>query len=52
MKTELSCPICSSDLPFSGDERSGDEIFCTVCGAPLKLQGNLGDEDVEVEEDV
>ena len=23
------CPICNSDLPMGGDERQGEEIFCS-----------------------
>jgi hypothetical protein len=34
---DLSCPICNADLPLTGDERKGDEIFCTYCGAPCRL---------------
>ena len=34
---DLSCPICNADLPLNGDERKGDEIFCTYCGAPCRL---------------
>jgi len=34
---DLCCPICSADLPLNGDERKGDEIFCTYCGAPCRL---------------
>jgi hypothetical protein len=34
---DLSCPVCNADLPLTGDERAGDEIFCTYCGAPCRL---------------
>ena len=34
---DLSCPICSADLPLNGDEQKGDEIFCTYCGAACRL---------------
>jgi DNA-directed RNA polymerase subunit RPC12/RpoP len=34
---DLSCPTCSADLPLTGDEHVGDEIFCTYCGAPCRL---------------
>jgi DNA-directed RNA polymerase subunit RPC12/RpoP len=34
---DLSCPICNADLPLNGDERKGDEIFCTYCGSPSRL---------------
>jgi hypothetical protein len=34
---DVTCPVCSADLPLTGDERPGDEIFCTYCGAPCRL---------------
>ena len=37
---DLSCPICNADLPLNGDERKGDEIFCTYCGASCRLAVN------------
>jgi len=51
MATEVTCPICSADVPLGGDERKGDELFCSVCGAPPVLQGDYGDDKLEVEED-
>jgi hypothetical protein len=38
MTPELTCPVCSADLPLNGDEKRGDEIFCTFCGSPFRLQ--------------
>jgi len=35
---DLCCPVCSADLPLNGDEKRGDEIFCTFCGSPFRLQ--------------
>jgi hypothetical protein len=51
-----SCPICSADIPLSGDEREGDEIYCTYCGAPCRLLAShpRGDDEearYEAEED-
>ncbi len=51
-----SCPVCSADIPLAGDERVGDEIFCTYCGAPCRLlvsHRRSGDEEAayEAEED-
>lgn len=41
-----------ADVPLAGDERPGDEVLCTYCGAPLKLQGAPSDEaDWDLEED-
>jgi len=37
---ELSCPICQADIPLAGDEKPGDEVFCTYCGAPCVIEGD------------
>jgi hypothetical protein len=50
-RNDVVCPICSADIPLSGDERNGDEIFCTVCSAPCKLSGDPASDDCEAEED-
>jgi hypothetical protein len=49
---DIECPICNADVPLTGDEKKGDEVFCTYCGAPLKLAGS-GEEfdEAELEED-
>jgi hypothetical protein len=49
---EIECPICNADVPLTGDEKKGDEVFCTYCGAPLRLAGK-GDEydEAELEDD-
>lgn len=51
MKSEVTCPICSADVPLAGDEKRGEEVFCTVCGAPLKLADGKDDDSFEAEED-
>jgi hypothetical protein len=49
---DIACPICNADVPLNGDERPGEEIFCTFCGAPLRLDGNpSGEEECSLEED-
>jgi hypothetical protein len=50
---EISCPVCTADIPLAGDERKGDEIFCTFCGAPFRLTKAPArdDEDWGLEED-
>ena len=48
---DLSCPVCNADFPLAGDEKKGEEVFCTYCGAPCRLTAAADDEDVEVEED-
>ena len=47
----LECPICNADVPLSGDEKPGTEIFCAYCRAPLKLSAELDSEDAELEGD-
>jgi len=51
MPNEISCPTCSADIPLAGDEKSGESVFCTVCGAPSVLHGSPGVSDFEAEED-
>ena len=52
MRSELSCPVCNADVPMAGDEKPGDESFCTYCGAPLTIKGSKQDpEELELEED-
>jgi hypothetical protein len=53
MQKDLACPICDADLPLNGDERVGEEIFCTFCGAPCRLTKvpSAPEESFEVEED-
>jgi hypothetical protein len=49
---DIECPICNADVPLSGDEKKGDEVYCTYCGAPLKLAGKGDDfDEAELEED-
>jgi transcription elongation factor Elf1 len=51
MVKDLSCPVCSADLPLAGDEKTGDEAYCSYCGAPCRLTADAGSEDCDVEED-
>ena len=48
---DLSCPVCSADLPLAGDEQKGDDVYCTYCGAPCKLTASARSEDCDLEED-
>lgn len=36
--SELCCPICDADLILAGDERVGDQVYCTYCGAQFLLR--------------
>ena len=52
-----ACPVCDADLMFAGDERAGDLVHCTFCGAPflLRERPRRPDEDEarwELEEDL
>lgn len=49
---DLSCPVCSADLPLAGDEGAGEEVFCTYCGVPCRLTAAATDQDCDVEEDL
>lgn len=51
MAKDLSCPICNADVPLAGDERLGDEVFCTYCGAPCKVVSGEDEETFDLEED-
>ena len=52
MRSELSCPICNADVPMSGEEQPGEEVFCTYCKAPLILKAPKEDpSEMELEED-
>jgi hypothetical protein len=51
MPRSQSCPVCNADLPLAGDERKGEQVFCTYCGAPCRLTAAASDEACEVEED-
>jgi len=51
MIKDLTCPICSADLPLAGDEKKGDEVYCTYCSAPCFLTANAGTEECSAEED-
>ena len=48
---ELTCPICSADIPLAGDERKGDEVFCMYCSAPFRITKDATESDPELEED-
>ncbi len=49
---ELNCPICTADFPLTGEEKKGDEVFCSFCGAPGKLTAGPDEDDCEIEEDI
>lgn len=38
-------------MMLAGDEKAGEEVFCTYCGAPCIVAGKNADDELEVEED-
>jgi hypothetical protein len=48
---DLSCTVCSADIPLAGDEHKGEEVYCTYCNAPHRLTSDATDEECEAEED-
>jgi len=49
---DLTCPVCQADIPLSGEEKPGDEVFCDYCRAPCKIGGDPeSPHDWEAEED-
>ncbi len=40
---EMECPVCEADIPFEGDEKSGDIILCSYCKVTFKLIRKKGD---------
>jgi len=51
MASDPTCPVCQADMLLAGDEKPGEEVFCTYCGAPCRISGNRETEELEVEED-
>jgi len=51
-RDDLSCPICQADVPLTGDEKRGDEVYCTYCRAPLRIAGGDDADELELEEDL
>jgi uncharacterized Zn finger protein (UPF0148 family) len=45
-----SCPICDADVPLSGDEKAGEEVYCPYCRAPLHVKGSSEEEEPELED--
>jgi len=46
----LTCPLCDAEVPLSGDEKIGDQVFCTYCQCPLAMKKTKAEE-VYLEED-
>ncbi len=39
----LPCPLCDVEVPMSGDEDPGAELYCPYCETPLKLKKDKND---------
>ena len=49
---ELDCPVCNAHVPLAGDERPGDEVHCTYCGAPcIPRRAGQDAQGLELEQD-
>jgi hypothetical protein len=49
--SDPTCPVCSADVPLAGDEKAGEEVFCTYCGTPCRLTAPPSSEECSLEED-
>jgi len=47
----MTCPMCEAEIPLSGDEKIGEQIFCVYCQMPLKLKKNKETDEPYLEED-
>ena len=48
---DLNCPICSADVPLTGDEKIGEEVYCSFCRAPLTVKEGKEDDEMLLEDD-
>ncbi len=46
----LTCPMCDVEVPLSGDEKIGEQVYCPYCQTPLALR-KTKEEDFYLEED-
>ncbi len=53
MARETTCPVCNAYIPLYDDDRVGDYVYCSYCGAQLRIKSEPKNEneEVEVEED-
>lgn len=50
-KQDVSCPVCDADVPLAGDEKKGDEVYCSYCRAALTVK-SVDEEEIELEDDL
>jgi hypothetical protein len=46
----MLCPLCDCDIPMTGEEKAGDEVYCPFCECPLKLRKNKEDKFILMED--
>ena len=51
MSKEIDCPSCDAVILLAGDEKNGDQVFCSYCGSPFIFKKGKSDEGFEIEED-
>ena len=51
-RDELTCPVCSTDIPLQGDEHVGEEILCPVCHVTSRILKKRSSDDDESEHEL
>jgi DNA-directed RNA polymerase subunit RPC12/RpoP len=57
MAREATCPVCNANIPLEQDDRPGDYVYCSYCGARLRVgaekepESTDRDKEVDVEEE-
>lgn len=55
MGRETECPVCNAYIPLDPDVTEGEYIYCSFCGAQLRVGNIIENEEegkkVKVEED-
>jgi transcription elongation factor Elf1 len=48
---DYSCPVCDADLSLDGNEKPGDEIYCSYCGCSIRIRAIKGSDDLDLVND-
>ena len=48
---ELDCPVCDADLLLDGDEKPGDQVYCSYCNSTIKVRAARGSDDLDLVDD-
>jgi len=46
-----SCPVCDADIQLDGDERPGDDLYCSYCNSSIKVKAVKGSDDYDLIDD-